>query len=60
MIPDQRLDDLEIKDAWAGGFAMVELKDMDDGDVIILNENQILGLHRFLTNVIEHYKLDTE
>lgn len=60
MKQDLTIDDLEIADAWAGGFAMVELKDIDDGDKIILNENQIIGLHKFLGELIHHYKLDAE
>ena len=50
-------NDLRYNDTPQGGFCHVLLRDADDGDVIIVNEDDLVALRDRLTRTIEKHGL---
>jgi hypothetical protein len=50
--------DIKYADVSGGGFCMVRLRDADDGDVIILTEDDIISLYRKLKGLVEKHRLE--
>jgi hypothetical protein len=46
-------NDLRASCDMAGGFAHVVLRDADDGDLIVINEDDIVPLMQYLNRVLE-------
>ena len=50
-------NDLRYDDTPQGGFCHIMLRDADDNDVIIINEDDVVTLRDRLTQTIEKYGL---
>lgn len=50
-------NDLRAVADGAGGFGHVVLRDADDGDTIVVNENDVSSLRDYLNIVIEKFNL---
>lgn len=51
--PEVQVNDLLVKAGVTGGFTFVDLRDTDDGDKIVLGEEEIIILHQLLSKVVK-------